>query len=97
MSAAGSIRSRPKATISRAVRCSSAANSVPVAPAPMTATWSWPGRTGACWFWARRQAFTRRRLNRRACSAVSSGTAYSAAPFVPKSLVTLPMAITSVS
>ena len=41
--ASGSTRSRPKATTWRAVWCSSAASSVPVAPAPMIATWSWPG------------------------------------------------------
>ena len=49
------------------------------------------------WALARRQAFTSRRLKRLAWSGVSSGTANSAAPGVPKSLVTLPTAITSVS
>jgi len=39
------------------------------------------------------QAFTRRRLKRVAWAGVSSGTAYSADTCVPKSLVTLPMAI----
>ena len=38
-----------------------------------------------------------RRLNRLACSGVSSGTANLAAPGVPKSLVTLPTEIISVS
>ena len=40
MSFSGSMRSRPKATSWRVVRCSSAASSMPVAPAPMMATCS---------------------------------------------------------
>ena len=55
------------------------------------------GSTGPSCVCARRQALTRRRLKRSACASVSSGTAYSATPGVPKSLVMLPTAITSVS
>ena len=75
MSLSGSMRSSPKATNSRVVWCSSAASSMPVAPAPMMATCSWPGLIGPACACARMQALTSRRLNRIACSGVSSAIA----------------------
>ena len=77
--------------------CSSAASSTPVAPAPMMATCSWRGPSGPACMWARRQALTSRRWKRSASAGVSSAIACSATPGVPKSLVWLPTAITSVS
>ena len=97
MSLPGSILSRPVETTWRRVRCNSAASSVPVAPAPITVTWSWPGRTGPAWVCARSDAFTRRWWKRTAWSWVSRAIACSATPGVPKSLVVEPTAITSVS
>ena len=55
------------------------------------------GTDGPGWVWARMQASMRRRLKRAACAGVSRGTACSATPGVPKSLVRLPIAMTSVS
>ena len=81
----------------RVVRCSSADSSTPVAPAPMIATCSCSGRNGSDCAWARIQALTSRRLKRVACSGVSSFSAYSATPGVPKSLLWLPTEMTSVS
>ena len=43
-----------------------------VAPAPMIATWSWPGRTGSDCVCARRQALTRRRLTLRLVRGVEA-------------------------
>ena len=63
----------------------------------MMATCSCPGRTGSACEFALRHAFTSRRLKRDAWLAVSSGTANSAAPGVPKSFVTLPIATINVS
>ena len=63
----------------------------------MIATCSCPGRAPSGCEFARKHAFTSRRLNRAAWSGVSSGTACCAAPGVPKSLVTLPTAMISVS
>ena len=58
MSFSGSIRSSPKATTSRVVRCNSAANSTPVAPAPMMATCSCLLCIISFWLCARMQALT---------------------------------------
>ena len=97
MSLSASTRSSPKATISRVVRCSSAANSTPVAPAPMIATFNCSGRSGVACAWARMQALMTRVRKRCASAAVSSFIACSATPGVPKSLLRLPIDTTSVS
>ena len=97
MSLSASTRSRPKATTCRVVRCNSAASSTPVAPAPMMATCSCSGRSGVAWAWARMQALTMREWKRSASAAHSSRMACSRTPGVPKSLLWLPTAITSVS
>jgi hypothetical protein len=68
-----------------------------VAPAPMIATCSWSGRNGCVCVCARMYALTSRRWNRSASTGSSSAIAYSCAPGVPKSLVRLPMQMTSVS
>jgi hypothetical protein len=79
------------------VWCSSADSSTPVAPAPMIATLSCSGRSGVCCACARTQACTMRVWKRRASAAVSSLSACSRTPGVPKSLLWLPTAMTSVS
>ena len=56
-----------------------------------------PGRSASGWVWALRHALMSRRLNRVACSGVSSAIACCATPGVSKSLLTVPIAMMSVS
>ncbi len=63
----------------------------------MIATFNWSGRSGATWACARMQALTMRRWKRRASACDSSFIACATTPGVPKSLLWLPTAMTSVS
>ena len=92
-----SMLSRLCDAISRIDLCSSAASSTPVAPAPTMTQWSWPGDSCSYCALARRQASIMRRLKRAAWLGGIERYCVLAAPGVPKSLQTLPTAITSVS
>jgi hypothetical protein len=63
----------------------------------MIATCNWCGASGSAWACARMKALTMRRLKRRASATDSSFIAWASTPGVPKSLLSLPTQITSVS